>query len=58
VTTDATDPAHRVVRGGTFLGAEEHCRRHRPAARRPQAVDNGMGHLGFRGVVTTAAGAS
>lgn len=38
----------RVVKGGSFLCADEYCRRYRPAARRPQAIDTGMSHLGFR----------
>ena len=38
----------RVVKGGSFLCADVYCRRYRPAARRPQPVDTGMSHLGFR----------
>ena len=38
----------RVVKGGSFLCADSYCMRYRPAARRPQAVDTGMSHLGFR----------
>ena len=38
----------RVVKGGSFLCADSYCRRYRPAARRPQAVDTGTSHLGFR----------
>ncbi|NQX36930.1 formylglycine-generating enzyme family protein [Herbiconiux sp. VKM Ac-2851] len=38
----------RVVKGGSFLCADSYCRRYRPAARRPQMVDTGMSHLGFR----------
>lgn len=38
----------RVIKGGSFLCANEYCRRYRPAARRPQAVDTGMSHVGFR----------
>lgn len=37
-----------VVKGGSFLCADSYCRRYRPAARRPQAVDTGMSHIGFR----------
>ncbi len=38
----------RVVKGGSHLCADSYCRRYRPAARRPQAVDTGMSHIGFR----------
>jgi formylglycine-generating enzyme len=30
------------------LCADNYCMRYRPAARRPQMVDTGMSHLGFR----------
>lgn len=40
--------ARRVVKGGSFLCADSYCMRYRPAARRPQAVDTGMSHIGFR----------
>jgi formylglycine-generating enzyme required for sulfatase activity len=38
----------RVVKGGSFLCADSYCMRYRPAARRPQQVDTGMSHVGFR----------
>ena len=38
----------RVVKGGSFLCADTYCMRYRPAARRPQPVDTGMSHIGFR----------
>jgi formylglycine-generating enzyme required for sulfatase activity len=38
----------RVVKGGSYLCADSDCRRYRPAARRPQMVDTGMSHIGFR----------
>ena len=41
----------RVVKGGSFLCADNYCQRYRPAARRPQMVDTGMSHIGFRTVV-------
>jgi formylglycine-generating enzyme required for sulfatase activity len=41
----------KVVKGGSFLCADSYCRRYRPAARRPQMVDTGMSHLGFRCVL-------
>ncbi|MDT5325377.1 MAG: formylglycine-rating enzyme, partial [Mycobacterium sp.] len=52
---DSYDPAapqfpigRRVIKGGLFLCADSCCLRYRPAARRPQAVDTGMSHIGFR----------
>ena len=38
----------RVVKGGSFLCADSYCHRYRPAARRPQMIDTGMSHVGFR----------
>jgi formylglycine-generating enzyme required for sulfatase activity len=38
----------RVIKGGSFLCADSYCMRYRPAARRPQMIDTGMSHLGFR----------
>jgi sulfatase modifying factor 1 len=38
----------KVVKGGSHLCADTYCRRYRPAARRPQMVDTGMSHVGFR----------
>jgi formylglycine-generating enzyme len=38
----------RVVKGGSFLCADSYCLRYRPAARRPQMIDTGMSHVGFR----------
>ena len=40
----------RVVKGGSFLCADNYCQRYRPAARRPQMIDTGMSHIGFRTV--------
>ncbi|HEU4974099.1 MAG TPA: formylglycine-generating enzyme family protein [Baekduia sp.] len=49
---DAAQPQfripRRVIKGGSFLCADSYCRRYRPAARRPQPVDTGMSHIGFR----------
>lgn len=45
----------KVIKGGSFLCADTYCRRYRPAARRPQAVDTGMSHVGFRCVRADAA---
>lgn len=38
----------KVIKGGSFLCADSYCRRYRPAARRPQMVDTGTSHIGFR----------
>ena len=38
----------RVIKGGSFLCADSYCKRYPPAARRPQMVDTGMSHIGFR----------
>ncbi len=38
----------KVIKGGSFLCADTYCLRYRPAARRPQMIDTGMSHLGFR----------
>ncbi len=41
----------RVVKGGSFLCADNYCQRYRPAARRPQMIDTGMSHQGFRTII-------
>lgn len=38
----------KVVKGGSHLCADTYCLRYRPAARRPQMIDTGMSHIGFR----------
>jgi sulfatase modifying factor 1 len=38
----------KVIKGGSFLCADSYCHRYRPAARRPQMIDTGMSHIGFR----------
>ena len=38
----------KVIKGGSFLCADSYCQRYRPAARRPQQIDTGMSHIGFR----------
>ena len=57
---DSYDPAARdwkvprkVVKGGSFLCAPNYCLRYSPAARRPQMVDTGTSHIGFRCIVRT-----
>jgi sulfatase modifying factor 1 len=46
----------KVIKGGSFLCADEYCQRYRPGARRPQMVDTGMSHIGFRCVVRRGVG--
>jgi formylglycine-generating enzyme len=41
----------KVMKGGSYLCVQNYCRRYRPAARMPQAVDTSTSHLGFRCVV-------
>ncbi|GFG80263.1 hypothetical protein MPRG_35390 [Mycobacterium paragordonae] len=41
----------KVVKGGSFLCADSYCRPYRPAGRRPQPIDTGMSHIGFRCIV-------
>jgi formylglycine-generating enzyme required for sulfatase activity len=38
----------KVLKGGSYLCADTYCLRYRPAARRPQMIDTGMSHVGFR----------
>ena len=51
--TQSFDPSNpgvpsRVIKGGSFLCAENFCRRYRPAARQPQETGLGTNHIGFR----------
>jgi formylglycine-generating enzyme required for sulfatase activity len=48
----------KVIKGGSYLCADSYCLRYRPAARRPQMIDTGMSHIGFRCVVRTMQTAS
>jgi formylglycine-generating enzyme required for sulfatase activity len=49
---DRQQPAIRiprkVLKGGSYLCAPNHCRRYRPAARHPEMVDSATAHVGFR----------
>ncbi|HET6215000.1 MAG TPA: formylglycine-generating enzyme family protein [Micromonosporaceae bacterium] len=49
--TPAVRIPRKVMKGGSYLCAPNYCRRYRPAARMPQAIDTSTGHLGFRCVV-------
>ncbi|MBC8117815.1 MAG: formylglycine-generating enzyme family protein [Candidatus Saccharimonas sp.] len=44
--------AQRVTKGGSFLCSEGYCSNYRPSARRGNATDTGMSHVGFRCVMT------
>ncbi|MBR0830076.1 formylglycine-generating enzyme family protein [Bradyrhizobium manausense] len=55
---DSQDPGasqggspRKVLKGGSHLCAPNHCRRYRPAARRPEQVDSSASDIGFRCVV-------
>lgn len=55
---DSYDPRQpgvpsRVIKGGSFLCAQNFCQRYRPASRHPQEVGLGASHLGFRTVLNT-----
>ena len=39
-----------VIKGGSFLCAENYCRRYRPSARQPQEAGFSTNHIGFRTV--------
>jgi formylglycine-generating enzyme len=41
----------KTIKGGSFACADSYCMRYRPAARRPQMVDTGTSHIGFRCIV-------
>jgi formylglycine-generating enzyme required for sulfatase activity len=49
--TPAVRIPRKVIKGGSHLCAPNYCRRYRPAARHPQAVDSPTSHIGFRCVV-------
>ncbi|MBA8880895.1 formylglycine-generating enzyme family protein [Phyllobacterium myrsinacearum] len=41
----------KVLKGGSYLCAPNYCRRYRPAARHPEAIDTSTSHVGFRCVI-------
>jgi sulfatase modifying factor 1 len=51
IRTPPGQPPRRVIKGGSYLCAQNYCARYRPAARHPQDVDLGAAHLGFRTVL-------
>ncbi len=56
---DPADPVSRiprkVVKGGSHLCAPNYCRRYRPAARHPHAIDSPTSHIGFRCILRPTA---
>ena len=54
-SSDPGDPGVRrhVIKGGSYLCADNFCYRYRPAAREPGPPDTGAGHIGFRTVLRT-----
>lgn len=51
---NAAGATMRVIKGGSYLCAENFCRRDRPQSRQPQEEDFGAAHIGFRTVVNSA----
>jgi formylglycine-generating enzyme len=55
---DSAQPQFRVprkvIKGGSFACADSYCMRYRPAARRPQMIDTGTSHIGFRCVIRSS----
>ncbi|WP_267389860.1 SUMF1/EgtB/PvdO family nonheme iron enzyme [Sphingomonas sp. GC_Shp_3] len=47
-TTDAPAPGRRLIKGGSYLCAENYCANYRPAAWQAQEHDLGASHIGFR----------
>ena len=47
----------KVIKGGSHLCAPNYCRRYRPAARFPEAVDTSTSHVGFRCIIRSVEGA-
>jgi formylglycine-generating enzyme required for sulfatase activity len=44
----------KVIKGGSYLCANNFCSRYRASARQPQEVDLSAGHLGFRTVINAS----
>jgi formylglycine-generating enzyme len=49
--TPAGQAPSRVIKGGSYLCANNYCARYRPAARQPQEVNLSAAHIGFRTVL-------
>jgi formylglycine-generating enzyme required for sulfatase activity len=53
-TNTSADPGTRVIKGGSFLCANNFCKRYKPIARQFHETDFSTNHLGFRLVKTIA----
>jgi len=47
-TTTPFQPGANTIKGGSYLCADNFCRRYRPSARQPQETDFSSSHIGFR----------
>ena len=47
-TESPFDEVSNTIKGGSYLCADNFCRRYRPAARHPQERDFSSSHIGFR----------
>ncbi len=47
-TSTPYGPGTQTIKGGSYLCADNFCRRFRPAARQPQEADFSASHIGFR----------
>jgi formylglycine-generating enzyme required for sulfatase activity len=47
-TESPFDEVSNTIKGGSYLCADNFCRRYRPAARHPQERDFSASHIGFR----------
>ncbi len=56
VAPPSVRPARKVIKGGSYLCAPNYCRRYRPAARYPQAIDTATCHIGFRCIIRASRG--
>lgn len=55
-TATPYQPGANTIKGGSYLCADNFCRRYRPAARQPQETGFSSGHIGFRIVRDGAVG--
>lgn len=55
-TYDRRNPNSGLIKGGSYLCAENFCRRYRPAARHEQERDFSASHIGFRVIYRREAG--
>ena len=46
----------KVLKGGSFLCADNYCLRYRPAARSPETIETSTCHIGFRCIVPVLSG--